>query len=126
MPANMTITARLARDPDSRTSAKGTVVTTLTLPVDTGWGDNKHTTWWRVSLFGARAETAAKYLIKGSWVAVSGTPSVRTYTKKDGTDGVSAELSATSMDFVGPKPEREASNGGQPHRSVSDFDDVPF
>ncbi len=88
MPAYMTITARLARDPETRTSNKGTSVCKLTLPVDTGWGDNKRTTWWTVSLFGKRAETAGAHLGKGQWVAVSGKPEVRTYEKKDGNPGI--------------------------------------
>lgn len=101
--ANMTLVGRLARDPDVRTSHKGTTVCTLTVPVDTGWGDNKTTTWWRVSLFGKRGESAGQYLRKGSWVSVSGPASVREYDKKDGTKGWSAEVTANDWSFVGPK-----------------------
>ena len=101
MPAHMTITARLARDPETRSSAKGTNICTLLLPVDTGWGDNKTTTWWRVSLFGKRADVAARFMRKGAWCCVSGSPTVREYEKRDGTTGFSAEMVADSFDFVG-------------------------
>ena len=106
MPANMTITARLARDPETRNSAKGTNICTLLLPVDTGWGDNKTTTWWRVSLFGKRADVAARFLRKGAWCCVSGSPTVREYEKRDGTAGFSAEMVADSFDFVGNKQDQ--------------------
>ena len=101
--ANLTITARLARPPELRETHKGTSVCDLTLPVDTGYGDNKATTWWRAKLFGKRAETAAKYLDKGQWVMVSGTPQVREYTKRDGDTAYSCELVANDFAFVGNK-----------------------
>jgi len=98
--ASITIVGRLARDPELRTTAKGTQVCKLTLPVDTGFGDNKTTTWWSATLFGKRAETAAKYSKKGDTVMVSGPPTVREYTKRDGDTGWSAELVASDFDFV--------------------------
>ena len=125
MPAYMTITARLARDPETRTTNKGTSVCKLTLPVDTGWGDNKRTTWWTVSLFGKRAETAGAHLGKGQWVSVSGKPEVRTYEKKDGTQGFSAEMVADTFDCVGPRETAQSTerSGGQ---GATDFDSLPF
>ena len=45
-----------------------------TIPIDTGFGDRKQTTWWRVVLFGKRAEQAARMLTKGTWVSVTGEP----------------------------------------------------
>tara|TARA_R100000654_G_scaffold53218_3_gene79331 strand:+ start:1166 stop:1543 length:378 start_codon:yes stop_codon:yes gene_type:complete len=125
MPAFMTITGRIARDPETRTTNKGTTVCKLTIPVDTGWGDNKRTTWWTVSLFGKRAETAGKYLSKGQWTCVSGKPEVRTYEKKDGTHGFSAEMVADTFDFVGPKEQDSVGNGGRAQSGPS-FDDLPF
>lgn len=106
--AHISITARLARDPEVRTSAKGTSVVTLTLPVDVGWGDNKQTTWWNAVLFGKRADAAAQHLQKGSWVCVSGTAGVRTYDKKDGSKGFAAEVTVNDWAFVGPKQQASA------------------
>ena len=77
MPAFITITARLARPPEVRETNSGTTICNLTLPNDTGWGDNKTTTWWTCTLFGKRAEAAAKHLDKGQWVTVNGEPSLR-------------------------------------------------
>lgn len=107
--ASITIVGRLARDPELRTTAKGTQVCKLTLPVDTGFGDNKTTTWWSATLFGKRAETAAKYSKKGDTVMVSGPPTVREYTKRDGDTGWCAELVASDFDFVSTgKPQGNA------------------
>jgi single-strand DNA-binding protein len=111
MPAHISITGRLARDPDTRTTTGGTTVTKLTVPVDTGWGDNKTTTWWTCTLFGKRAESAARYLEKGKWVSLQGAAEVRTYDKKDGSKGFSAEVQVADWSFVGS---REDNAGGQP------------
>ena len=54
------------------------IVTTLTIPTDSGWGDNKRVTWWKVKLFGKQAELAAK-ITKGQWVTVSGVPCPSVY-----------------------------------------------
>lgn len=115
--AHISLTARLARDPESRTTGSGTTVCNLTLPVDTGWGDKKQTTWWTATLFGKKAEVAMRYLQKGSWVAVSGNAQVRTYEKRDGTTGFSAEVTVNDMSFVGPKPEDQPRAPGQPSAS---------
>jgi len=108
---NATIVGRLAKDPESRTTNSGTQMTTCTIPVDTGWGDSKATTWWRVTIFGKRADVVAKHLRKGKWVTFSGPVSVREYTKKDGTKGFSAEMVANDFDFVGNKSDNESSGG---------------
>jgi single-strand DNA-binding protein len=120
--AIITITARLARDPELRRSTKGTSMVSLTLPVDTGWGDHKTTTWWRATLFGARAESAAQHLRKGSWVCVSGPASVREFEGKNGK-GYSPEVTASTWSFVGPKENHHDSPA--PARRQSE-DVIPF
>lgn len=107
--ATIVITGRLARDPETRTSASGTTTTKLTLPVDSGWGEKKTTTWWTCFLFGKRAEAAARYLSKGGWVSVTGTPELNTWDKKDGTKGYNAQVTVNDWSFVGPKQQ-----GGEP------------
>jgi len=134
MPATIVLTGRLVRDPESRTTHKGTSVVNLTIPVDTGYGDSKSTTWWKVTLFGKRAETAAKYLSKGKWVTVTGTPAVESFTKRDGTQGHSAVVSADGWDFVGAKPQDaepaypQASSSRPPgdYGSAGMPSDIPF
>jgi single-strand DNA-binding protein len=114
MPAYITITARLARDPEVRETHSGTTICNLTLPNDTGWGDNKVTTWWSCAIFGKRGETAAQYLKKGSWVTVTGEPSLRKYETKAGKHGSSLEVRVNDWGFCGPKPEarQPSSNRG--------------
>jgi len=109
MPAFISVTGRLAQDPETRTAGSSTV-TTLVIPVDTGWGDRKTTTWWRASLWGKRGEKAAEFLRKGQWVSVSGSAKIREYEGKNGK-GFSAEVEANDWSFVGNKSDNQG--GGQ-------------
>jgi len=133
MPATIVLTGRLARDPEMRTTASGTSICNLTVPVDSGYGDNKTTTWWKVAIFGKRAEVASRYLRKGSWVSVTGAPRVATWDKQDGTKGFSAEVNADSWDFVGPKQSgggdgqfQQGQQGQQSNPYSQNDADIPF
>ena len=119
MPASITITGRLAFDPETRKTRGGDTVCNLKIPVDTGWGENKTTTWWKVTIFGKRAEIAAKYLRKRSWVTVTGEPSVETWTRKDGSgDGWSPSVRAHAWDFVGNKADNDSSDDSPAERGL--------
>lgn len=113
--AYTTIVGRLAREPEVRTTNSGSTMCSLTLPVDNRRDDS--TTWWTVTLWGKSAETAGKHLRKGSWVSVSGESHVRTYTKKDGSTGFSAEVNANGFSFVGNRSDNEQSESASQRRA---------
>ena len=43
---------RLGRDPETRFTQGGKAVTSLAIAIDSGWGDNKKTTWLNAALWG--------------------------------------------------------------------------
>jgi single-strand DNA-binding protein len=127
--ANITITGRLARDPETSTTPSGVSLCKLTIPVDNKRKDT--TTWWTVTLFGKSGEAAARYLRKSSWVCVAGEAHVSTYNKRDGSTGVAAEVENARFSFVGPKQDagddsRGNSGGGTSYKADPDLTDVPF
>jgi len=82
------------------------------------WEDAGETTWWRVTEWERKAEFWAEHLHKGTKVLVTGTAAVRTYEKKDGTKGWSAEIKPKNISII-PKagnqqqrPQQSANNGG--------------
>jgi len=88
------------------------------------WEDAGETTWWRVTEWERKAEFWAEHLRKGTKVLVIGTAGVRTYEKKDGTKGWSAEIKPKHISLI-PKagnqqPQQQAPAqsqggwGGQP------------
>ncbi len=119
-----TIVGRLARDPELKSTKSGMSVCTLTVPIDTGWGDNKTTTWWQVKLFGKRAEMAGEHLRKGSWVCCTGTPLLDQWTDKDGNLRMTAKMDAQGWDFVGPQG--GFSSGVDEPVADAGADDLPF
>ena len=67
----ITITGYLSRDAEQRTTRDGTPVTNWNVPVRQGWGENERTNWYKVSIWGKRADFAAKAR-KGEFVTVTG------------------------------------------------------
>lgn len=103
MPAHTTITARIYDMSELKQTPSGSSYCKLKLPVDTGYGDKKTTTWWTATLWGKSAETAVKHLSSGRWVCVSGEAQVRTWENNDGSTGFAAELRTNGFSFVGNK-----------------------
>jgi single-strand DNA-binding protein len=64
------------------------------------WEDAGETTWWRVTEWEAKAEALAEHLQKGTKVLVIGTAGVRTYEKKDGSKGFSAEIKPKTIALI--------------------------
>lgn len=135
----VTIAGNLGRDPEMRYMADGTAVTSFNVAVSDGWGDNKKTIWFKVSVWGKRGEAANQYLTKGSRVLVEGrlsaddTGNPRLWTRKDGTVGTSFELRADDFVFLSGRqdggsdhaPTSSASSTGSSRPPIEE-DDIPF
>lgn len=140
------IAGRLGKDPELRYTKEGTAVCGLTVAtsesyVDKASGERKEVTeWHKVTAWGKQAETAAKYLKKGSWLHVRGHNRTHKYDK-DGQTHYATEVVCDRLDFIGPKmaespaPEApvrtneyaKASGASGTERQPEDFDDsIPF
>lgn len=101
----ITVLGYLGRDPEMRFTPTGTAVTSFSIAASTGFGDNKRTIWFKVSVWGNQAEPCNKYLKKGQQAVVigellcgeDGNPSM--YDRKDGTKGASFEINARKVVF---------------------------
>lgn len=69
---SITIAGGIGRDAETRTTQGGDKVTSFSVAVNDGVGQNKGTIWFDVSIWGKRGDALAQYLTKGSRVAVSG------------------------------------------------------
>ncbi len=67
-----TASGRLGNDMDVRYTPNNKCIGSFSLPVESGWGENKKTAWVTCKLFGERAEKLSQYLTKGSQVSVTG------------------------------------------------------
>jgi single-strand DNA-binding protein len=73
-------------------------------------GNQRDKTIWVECAYWTDRTGIAPYLKKGTQVYVEGTPDIRTYTKNDGTTGVSLTLRVLSIQLLGARP--EGSGGG--------------
>ena len=67
-----TASGRCGQDMDVRFTPNGKAIGQFNLPVETGFGDNKKTSWVTCKMFGERAEKLAQYVTKGAAVTVTG------------------------------------------------------
>ena len=93
---NMTAHGNLGRDPELKQTDKSQVAS-FSIAARTG---KDQTTWIDCSVWGKRAETVMQYLHKGDRVTVVGSGRIRTFDKKDGSEGKSLELNVS--DFTLP------------------------
>ncbi len=146
------IIGNLGRDPEMRYTPNGRPVTEFSVAVthrgrdaQTGEWADLGTDWFRVTVWGDRAERTAEEFRKGNRVFVEGRFRTREYEAKDGTKRTSLEITADNViamerrgrdeegSFGGPAGGASSGGGGgtvSPTRpSTSDdteLDDLPF
>jgi single-strand DNA-binding protein len=98
------IIGNLGRDPEMRYTPSGRPVTEFSVAVThssrdqaTGEWSDEATDWFRVTVWGDRAERAAEQFRKGNRVFVEGRFRTREFERKDGTKGVSLEITADNV-----------------------------
>jgi single-strand DNA-binding protein len=144
----VTLTGRLGTDPELRTTPSGLSVTELRIAVGgskkTGSGVYEDTVgWYTVTVFGGQAEATARYMHKGSQVAISGRLDYQEWTTDEGQKRSAVKVVANSVLFLGSKgdsergyPDEEPASDVTPRESHNDssqggtrktsYDDVPF
>jgi len=129
------VIGRLGKDPESRYTPSGQQVTSFSVATDhqytNGSGEKiKETTWFRVSVWGKSAQACAEYLKKGSLVFVEGrltpdkeTGGPRLWTKTDGTQSASFEITASNVRFLSARGESQTAHEDS---QAQDSEEVPF
>jgi len=78
----VTIAGSVGKDAILRRTQDGSPVLGFSVAVNDGYGENKSTMWFDVSIFGQRAEALEKHITKGSKITVSGELGLRVYEGK--------------------------------------------
>lgn len=143
------LTGRCARDPELAHTASGTAVLKIRLAYSSqrkdqggNWTDKSN--FIDVVMWGNRAEAVAKYLSKGSRIAVWGRIEWREWEAQDGTKRQSYEVNTDGIVFLDPKGsagggEQSSFSGGggsssgpsdpgsfEPAAGPGPDDDIPF
>jgi single-strand DNA-binding protein len=158
--AKAMIIGNLGRDPEMRYTPNGRPVTEFSVAVSHsrpdgsgGWVD-EGTDWYRVTVWGDRAERTAEQFRKGNKVFVEGRFRTREYETKDGQKRTSLEITADNVISLDARARNDedggsfaapaggfsgGAGGGQPVRPTrtdrpdrpaaprdDDLDDLPF
>ena len=107
MSAKIIVSGRLGRDSELKYTPNGTAILSANIAVDTGFGDRKKTSWYSMTLFGARAEKLQEYFSKGTKLLLYGIPQIDVYDKQDGTKGTVVKIVVDEFEFIGCKNDQQ-------------------
>lgn len=79
----------------------------FSLAVDTGWGDNKKTSFFNIVAFGNQAESIEKYVKKGTKIAVRCEAQQNDYTDREGITHRSIDFVLREWEFAQSKGENQ-------------------
>lgn len=123
---------RLTRDPEMRHTNSGTPVTTFSIAIDNGYGDNKRTDFVNCLAWNKTAEFVTKYFAKGKMIVIAdGQIRTRSWETQDGKRAYATEVVANEVSFGETKSSQQAATQ-QPIQDDDDFtlldedDDLPF
>ena len=127
---NCTFTTRIYKDAEQRYTQSGDSIVSFKGPVESGYGQNKVTTWIKFNLWGKKGEGVFPYLKDKTQVAVSGELANREYTDKEGQKRYSLEVRVNDLTLLGGKTQESSQAPQQQAKqkpSMDDIDDsIPF
>lgn len=120
--ATIQILGNVGNKPETK-HAGGQTVTQFSLAVSNKDKNGQTTVWYNCAAWGKIGETIAQYVDKGHKMFVSGTFRPREYVKRDGSQGVSYDVSVQSFTFGGGNKEEKPQASGY---QAADSEDVAF
>lgn len=121
---------RIGRDAVTRHTSNGKPVTGWALAIDSGFGENKKTTWIDCSLWGDRGAKVAEYIVKGQRLGVTGEIGTREHDGKTYVTLNVHEVTLLGDSRSGAGSEKPARAPQQPQRAAvaaDEFEDsIPF
>lgn len=131
-----TFVGRLTKDAQSRYSQNGTAIASFTIAVNNIVSDNvggyrEEPNFFDMVIYGKRAESLYKYLVKGQQVAIQAEARQNSYKRKDGTTASAIEFMVLDVQLVGSSKKQQQeqpkqSVSRQQSEPVSDNPKVPF
>jgi len=102
----ITITGWASKDAETRQTQKGDQVTAINVPVKQGWGENEKTNWYRVNVWGKRAEFAGK-IVKGDFITATGELTIGEYNGKPQYEIRASDFQTVRGNAGGDRPARQ-------------------
>lgn len=131
----ITVVGFVSREPEIRTTPKGTKLAKFSVPTDVGYGEYKKTAWWNFTAWANTAKIVEQYVRKGKEVLVeceiepSETGGPRVFTRNNGESDARYEAKVIVLKLLG---KRGDSGGSGRTYTENDYDpgepppDIPF
>ena len=104
MAANISIIGNLGKAPETKISENGTLMASFSIASNTfrntSAGKEQKTDWFRVIAFGKQAETLARYVKKGTGLAVQGRLSFNPWLDRNGDPQAGADIILQEFQFL--------------------------
>lgn len=107
---------RLTENPELKQTQNGKSVTSFSIAVDRGYGENKQTDFFTIVAWTGTAEFICKYFEKGSAILVWGQLQTRSWKDQNGNKRYATEVKADEATFCEAK---NASEGKHPAEQQS-------
>lgn len=120
---SVNLVGRLVADPKVVTTKSGKPVASFAIAVESGWGENKKTSFIDVTAWNG-AEAIEKYVSKGSSVGVVGKLEQQNW-EQEGQKRSKIVVIANEVVFLETGAKKEASSGGSDSSPIN-LDDIPF
>ena len=121
---------RTGAEIELKQTQSGTSYARFSIAVQTGFGDNKRTSWLPCTAWGKLAESMAKWVGKGTAILVTCEAIENKYTDKNGNNRRSIEFTVKEWEFAGSKKdnevqEKQAASNQTLNTGDDDFMSVP-
>lgn len=100
---------RFTASPEIKTTQNGKSVTSFTLAVDRGFGENKATDFLTCVAWEGKAEFINKYFSKGDEIRILGEINTRKWQDKEGNNRINFEIRVIESGFCGSKKNNDVS-----------------
>lgn len=121
------ISGRTTADIELKATQTGKSVASFTVAVDTGYGENKQTSFLDVIAWEKMAELVSQYVHKGNKVLICGRLQTRTWEDKDGKKRKATEIVANEIEFIEAKKSDAApAPNDSNYTEIADDSDLPF
>lgn len=121
---------RLTRDPEMRHTNSGTPVTTFSIAINSGYGENQRTDFVNCLAWNKTAEFVTKYFTKGKMIVIAdGRISTRSWETQDGKRAYATEVVAKEVSFGESKTSPQLNTpqtAAQPPMQDDDDDFTPL
>jgi len=124
--AQITLAGHTGGDVDLQYTQTGTARATVSLAVNTGYGDYQVASWYRIQMFGKRAEAFSEHVKKGTAVIVSGEPEIQLWTDKNENERTTVQVTVDKWTFAGSRGDSNSNYNDDHNELPRKKKDIPF